>query len=177
MKIKTGVFVLYNWPYFRYYLYYGAPCMRQKRTKINSKVYFDMPNYSPERVWNSGKKWSTNFGLIFCQNPKMTISQERLDRFQKYLRSKTLYLMRFYDKKINLKLRPTWTALRWIFRITSDKWFNVGAIGKPQLDILWSMVKRLCWNSSWNYLVYIKNCRPLYLISSLDGTISLIETK
>ena len=30
----------------------------------------------------------------------------------------------------------------------------------------------ICGNSSWNYLIYNLNCRPVYLI-----TISLIETK
>ena len=54
-------------------------------------------------------------------------------------------------------------------------------IGKPQLGILWSRdrlgFKRLCGNSSSNCVVYILNCRPVYPISSLDGTILLIETK
>ena len=53
---------------------------------------------------------------------------------------------------------------------------------KPQVGILWWRsrnslgFKRLCWNSSWNYAVYILNCSPVYPISNLDGTISLIET-
>ena len=76
-----------------------------------------MPNNSPERACNSDEKWRS-FSItpilapFLGQNPKMAISPERLDRFQKFLRSETLYPMRFYDKNLDSKLRPTWTALR-----------------------------------------------------------------
>ena len=47
------------------------------------------------------------------------------------------------------------------------------AIGKPQLGILWSRdslgFNRLCGNSSWNYVVFILNCMPVYPISSLNA--------
>ena len=36
---------------------------------------------------------------------------------------------------------------------------------------------RLCGNCSWNYVVYILNCRPVYPRSSLDRAILLIETR
>ena len=42
----------------------------------------------------------------------MAISRDRLDRFQKYLKSKTLYAMQFYEKNWIQKLQPTWTALQ-----------------------------------------------------------------
>ena len=78
----------------------------------------------------------------------------------------------------HLVLRWFRQTISWFWFLTADFW---GLIGKPQLCILWSRdsldFKRLYGNSSWNYVVYILNCRLIYPISSLDGTISLIETK
>ena len=101
-----------------------------KFDKIKTKGNFNMPNDPPERPWSSGQKWRFfSIGPILAsfygQNPKMAISPERLDRFQKFLRCKSLYPMRSYDHKISQKLRPTWTAIRRISRITPVKRFYI----------------------------------------------------
>ena len=51
-----------------------------------------MPNDSPEKALNSDEKLrfftlAPILATFYGQNPKMAISLERLDRFQKFLRS------------------------------------------------------------------------------------------
>ena len=54
--------------------------------KINSKGNFDMPNETPIKKLDSDKKWRFFFIVsilapFYDQNPKMAISQKRLDQF------------------------------------------------------------------------------------------------
>ena len=76
-----------------------------------------MPNDCLKRTCNSDDKCrfftiTPILAPFLAQNTKIAISLERVDRFQKFLRSKTLYPRRFYDKNLDPKLRPTWTGLR-----------------------------------------------------------------
>ena len=68
-----------------------------------------MPNDCPRRKCNSDDKFrlftiTPILAPFLAQNTKMPISQDRVNRFQKYLRSKTLYPRRFYDKNVDPKL-------------------------------------------------------------------------
>ena len=55
-------------------------------------------------------QWHQFWPHFKAQIQKKT-SQERLDRFNFFLRSKFLYPMQSYDHKINPKLGPAWTHI------------------------------------------------------------------
>ena len=91
----------------------------------------------------------------------LTLRAHQLE-FEQRLRSDVIGM---HSLKLSIKEYLIWQRRA---RNLSKKYYWC-PIGKPQLGILWSRdrlsFKRLCGNSSWNFLVYILNCRPVYLQS------------